>query len=689
MFAQSFLPTARLLSLLTAAVWLTGCGYGPEETVTLKITGVPGQVERDEIKETLKTMTDGSGHSMSSSYAGGTMNVELAPVSDVQAFADRIDFGTVTSVEGRTVNVAVGDAAENGNGPSDGRSASGTRFDSPQAAFDGLKEAVRSKDPQAISAALTDGAENTMAGTLVFMAGFAALDEEKRPEIETLLQKHGIDTSEDAEKTDLTEGFHALAEPIKDKPAFIAEILAWIDENKEDDSAAPSLINGTLQNLKVEGDTATGTLVTSKRGAERKEPIEFRKVDGGWLVHLPEPNFGPPQLGPPPNNPGNPSSDLPRNGASDSTGGASAANSDPTADVPGEAVSGTLFGRKFDPDLIEFSQGDILQMRQGEDFFADAEIKLFLLLDKGESPAGKSWNILPGKQFGVPHVHASVKKPDGRGRTSEIYTGGKYSLKLSFSEPKNYQLTGRIDLRLPVEPDSASPEPSRISGTFQVEMPDDPSQPPGERHKPFIHGEVELHQPKKEDWLRAGYVGVTTEGERHSNMAGTKAGPELTNSWVEGTTFKPRISRVEVFRDGPAKYRHVRLQPGNYLVYAQWGDEYVVGRWVEVKADSGISLNFELTPNKSGALEVTVPADSKQNDVRLLPLDDEGQLPAAVPAEQARSLAFSLGLKAKIAEGTARFESLRPGRYRLFLSRAEDARDVTVKEGETARVDLR
>ena len=40
---------------------------------------------------------------------GETLTIKATPVEDVQEFADRIDFGEVTSVEDRTIHVTAGD----------------------------------------------------------------------------------------------------------------------------------------------------------------------------------------------------------------------------------------------------------------------------------------------------------------------------------------------------------------------------------------------------------------------------------------------------------------------------------------------------------------------------------------------------------------------------------------------------
>ena len=98
------------LSALTAVLLTqSSCSFNfehdPAETVTVEITGVNDEDDRDEIRETLKGMTDGSSHLMTSSSSGKKMTVRLSPVKDVQAFSRKINFGEVTQVDGRTVRV--------------------------------------------------------------------------------------------------------------------------------------------------------------------------------------------------------------------------------------------------------------------------------------------------------------------------------------------------------------------------------------------------------------------------------------------------------------------------------------------------------------------------------------------------------------------------------------------------------
>ena len=77
----------------------------PAKTVTLVISGVPDDESRELILETVIGMVDGSGHMLYSSWSGNRFTVSLSPVSDVKTFSKKINFGKVSSVEGRTVKI--------------------------------------------------------------------------------------------------------------------------------------------------------------------------------------------------------------------------------------------------------------------------------------------------------------------------------------------------------------------------------------------------------------------------------------------------------------------------------------------------------------------------------------------------------------------------------------------------------
>jgi hypothetical protein len=87
------------------------------------------------------------------------------------------------------------------------------------------------------------------------------------------------------------EDFKEWAAPIKDKAAFIAEMFALLEKMTEDDDGPPGVFSGKLADLQIEGDTATAVQVTDQDGNQQREPIEFRRINGRWFVHLPKGGF--------------------------------------------------------------------------------------------------------------------------------------------------------------------------------------------------------------------------------------------------------------------------------------------------------------------------------------------------------------------------------------------------------------
>lgn len=100
---------AMALIAVLAFSSLTACGdMDPDESVTVEVSNLPSDRASDEVLEALKTLHDANARykRTKSTFNDGTLTVTLAPVSDVDAFARRIEFGKVTEVSGRTVKVS-------------------------------------------------------------------------------------------------------------------------------------------------------------------------------------------------------------------------------------------------------------------------------------------------------------------------------------------------------------------------------------------------------------------------------------------------------------------------------------------------------------------------------------------------------------------------------------------------------
>jgi hypothetical protein len=103
----------RLSLLLLLLIAVAGCGnpfeFDPSTTVILKVSGVEDDAAQERITEKAKelVMEKSTWHKTQTSEHAGTVMIKISPVEDVQAYADRITFGKVTSVDGTKIYVDV------------------------------------------------------------------------------------------------------------------------------------------------------------------------------------------------------------------------------------------------------------------------------------------------------------------------------------------------------------------------------------------------------------------------------------------------------------------------------------------------------------------------------------------------------------------------------------------------------
>lgn len=104
---RCLIPAFGLLAFSIFGV--AGCdlslNHDPATSVTIVVSGIDSDESRQAVKSTLEDMTDGSGHMMSTKVIGSTMTTTLSPVTDVDSFVKKINFGTVKHVDGRNIEV--------------------------------------------------------------------------------------------------------------------------------------------------------------------------------------------------------------------------------------------------------------------------------------------------------------------------------------------------------------------------------------------------------------------------------------------------------------------------------------------------------------------------------------------------------------------------------------------------------
>ena len=105
-------PSVRVGLLALAACFALsslGCSFDvPENGVQLIVEQDLGDDQMDILKLRLEKLRDEGGmQSISSMTMNGVTLINLSPVTDVETFSSRIDFGEVSNVEGRVVHLSV------------------------------------------------------------------------------------------------------------------------------------------------------------------------------------------------------------------------------------------------------------------------------------------------------------------------------------------------------------------------------------------------------------------------------------------------------------------------------------------------------------------------------------------------------------------------------------------------------
>ncbi len=127
--------------------------------------------------------------------------------------------------------------------------------------------------------------------------------------------------------------------------------------------------------------------------------------------------------------------------------------------------SGKLMGLNFSADRI-YLQNGVLHLKQGEDFFADREIIIFLFLDDNERISGRTFNVsAKASDFNAPHIHLRWKTEESKVPQSEVVMND-YTMRLAFDHVVDNTVTGKIDLTVAGDGDKKT----RISGPFTAKV---------------------------------------------------------------------------------------------------------------------------------------------------------------------------------------------------------------------------
>jgi hypothetical protein len=203
-----------------------------------------------------------------------------------------------------------------------GASRAPVQFNTPEECFQFAQKAAQQKDYATAVDCMTEDTQEVMAGIMVTagtmtkaLGGMAAAFGSEGAEaqkvqdgvqkIDAVLERHGVTEKTLAELGDANplagafagsegeneenseqaiNGIRAIAKPIQDRRAFVAEMITALDGIGNDVSDNPvEAFAGELKNIEINGDEATGTIL---KADGEESPIGFRKTDQGWRIHL-------------------------------------------------------------------------------------------------------------------------------------------------------------------------------------------------------------------------------------------------------------------------------------------------------------------------------------------------------------------------------------------------------------------
>jgi hypothetical protein len=110
--------------------------------------------------------------------------------------------------------------------------------------------------------------------------------------VSVVLEKHGVLPPD--QETAPPQGDPArsnLVDAIADKPAFVGEMMAVMEEIKQTSGVGglggavdDPLSGGQLEEVIIDGDTASGTVSQTVNGQSRRTPVKFQRIGGVWKI---------------------------------------------------------------------------------------------------------------------------------------------------------------------------------------------------------------------------------------------------------------------------------------------------------------------------------------------------------------------------------------------------------------------
>jgi hypothetical protein len=161
-------------------------------------------------------------------------------------------------------------------------------YDTPKAVFAAFKEAANDDDMPTVVSLLSPESQGVLVAGYIMAASFMTMDDEgKQKSLDALLRKYLPNVDGEPGPDDET-GPEAMVGEIDDLPGFMLALSEWMSENGDDSGSGFAEV-GELGEITISGNEASGQIETEMG----MQPVEFRKIGGGWRIHMPsEPGEG-------------------------------------------------------------------------------------------------------------------------------------------------------------------------------------------------------------------------------------------------------------------------------------------------------------------------------------------------------------------------------------------------------------
>jgi hypothetical protein len=198
---------------------------------------------------------------------------------------------------------------------------------------------------------------------------------------------------------------------------------------------------------------------------------------------------------------------------------------------------------------------------------------------------------------------------------------------------------------------------------------------------PYVHGRIVFIGAWDREKLTVGFVGRDVDGQLYSNSAGANVSPDggggLTN-----LSFEPQITGLTNDKEHGPGYRHLKMKPGEYLIYVTRNAATADWKKIQVKEGDQLAIDLTIDPAKCGDLVVTLP-DEEANDkfewgVLVVP-KIEGM------PDLSGQFGFS-GEPVKMGTKTVTIKGVLAGKYRVARGKSEA--DAEVVAGKSTAVTL-